>query len=66
MNEVITKDLRNQLKELVKAELDKLPDTLESMESKERLEIVLKLMPFVLPKVKGVNHSLGEPDEFWN
>ena len=66
MNEVITKDLRNQLKELVKTELDKLPDTLENMEPKERLEIVLKLMPFVLPKVKGVNHSLGEPDEFWN
>lgn len=32
MNEVITKDLRNQLKELVKTELDKLPDTLENME----------------------------------
>ncbi len=61
MNEVITKDLRNQLKELVKNELDKLPDTLENMEPKERLEIVLKLMPFVLPKVKGVSHSLGEP-----
>lgn len=61
MNEVITKDLRNQLKELVKTELDKLPDTLENMEPKERLEIVLKLMPFVLPKVKGVSHSLGEP-----
>ncbi|SMO90943.1 hypothetical protein SAMN06265219_11520 [Gracilimonas mengyeensis] len=38
MNEVITKDLRNQL-------------------------IVLKLMPFVLPKVRGVSHSLGEPLE---
>ncbi len=61
MNEIITKDLRNQLKELVKTELDKLPDTLENMEPKERLEIVLKLMPFVLPKVKGVSHSLGEP-----
>jgi len=61
MNEVITKDLRNQLKELVKNELDKLPDTLENMEPKKRLEIVLKLMPFVLPKVKGVSHSLGEP-----
>lgn len=61
MNEVITKDLRNQLKELVKTELGKLPDTLENMEPKERLEIVLKLLPFVLPKVKGVSHSLGEP-----
>ena len=66
MNEVITKDLRNQLKELVKSELEQLPEYLNDMEPKERLDILLKLMPFVLPKVKGVNHSLGEPDEFWN
>lgn len=66
MNEVITKDLRNQLKELVKNELEQLPDYIKDMEPKERLDILLKLIPFVLPKVKGVNHSLGEPDEFWN
>jgi len=66
MNEVITKDLRNQLKELVKSELEQLPEYLNDMKPKERLDILLKLMPFVLPKVKGVNHSLGEPDEFWN
>jgi len=66
MNEVITKDLRNQLKELVKSELEQLPEYLNDMEPKERMDILLKLMPFVLPKVKGVNHSLGEPDEFWN
>ena len=66
MNEVITKDLRNQLKELVKSELEQLPDYLKEMKPKERLDILLKLMPFVLPKVKGVNHSLGEPDDFWN
>lgn len=61
MNEVITKDLRNQLKQLVKKELEQLPDTLENMEPKERMEIILKLMPFVLPKVSAVSHSLGEP-----
>jgi hypothetical protein len=61
MNEVIANDLRNQLKELVKKELEQLPEYLNDMEPKERLEIVLKLMPFVLLKVKGVSHSLGEP-----
>ncbi len=61
MNEVITKDLRNQLKELVKNELEQLPEHLKDMEPKERLEILLKLMPFVLPKVSSVSHSLGEP-----
>lgn len=61
MNEVITKDLRKKLKAIVSTELEKLPDTLENMEPKERLEYVLKLMPFVVPKVKTVSHTSGEP-----
>lgn len=66
MSEIITNDLRNQLKELVKSELEQLPNYLKDMEPKERLDIILKLMPFVLPRVKGVNHTLGEPDKFWS
>lgn len=61
MNEVITKELREKLKDIVSAELEQLPDTLEDMEPKERLDFVLKLMPFVVPKVKTVSHTLGEP-----
>ena len=61
MSEVITKDVRNQLKELVRDELEQLPEQLKQMEPKERLDILLKLMPFVLPKVSSVPHSLGEP-----
>lgn len=37
MNEVITKILRNRLKEIVKKELEQLPEYLKDMEPKERL-----------------------------
>lgn len=65
MNELTTKNLRKQLKEIVKNELEQLPDYLKDLEPKNRLDILLKLIPFVLPKVNSVNHSLGESIDFW-
>lgn len=61
MSEVLTKDLRNQLKELIRKEMEQLPEYLKDMEPKERIDILIKLMPFVIPKVNSVSHSLGEP-----
>jgi hypothetical protein len=61
MNEVLTKDLRNQLKELIRKEIEQLPEQLKEMVPKERLDILLKLIAFILAKVSSVSHSLGEP-----
>lgn len=66
MNEITTKNLRNQLKEIVKSELEQLPDYLKDLEPKRRLDILLKLMPFIIPKVNSVSHSLGESIDFWD
>lgn len=63
-NQVLTINLRSQLKELFAEELAKLPDYLKELETKERLEYLIKFMPFVLPKVNNVNIKNGEPDEF--
>ena len=41
---------RETLSEIVKKELDNLPSLLEDMKVKERIQIVIKLLPFVLPK----------------
>jgi len=60
----LTKNIRVTLKEMMQKELESLPETLATLEPKERLNILCKLMPFVLPKVESVNHELGEPDEF--
>ena len=60
----LTKNIREELKELMQKEIEQLPETLKGLEPKDRLNVLCKLMPFVLPKVESVNHESGEPDEF--
>ena len=62
--QVKTTDLRLFLKELMQREFEALPELLEQLEPKERINVMCKLMPFVLPKVEAVTHLHGEPDEF--
>jgi hypothetical protein len=45
-------------------EIEKLPETLEALIPKERLNVVCKLMPYVFPKVEAVNSNEGEPFTF--
>lgn len=60
----LTNDLRNRLKLILQQEIEKVPELLEGMEGKERLETLIKLMPFVLPKVETVSITHGEPFKF--
>jgi hypothetical protein len=53
--------IRETLKELVQKELAALPETLKSLEPEKRLNIVCKLLPFVLPKVEAIHSERGEP-----
>ena len=53
--------LRETLKGIMKGEIEKLPEILESLEPKERLSVVCKLMPYVFPKVETVHPQKGEP-----
>lgn len=57
----LTKDLRANLKTLVEKELNQLPETLAALPAEKRLEVLLKLLPFVLPKVESVSMTKGEP-----
>lgn len=59
--QVITMDLRETLKTIMQKEIEKLPEHLEAMEPRERLNILCKLMPFVFPKVETVHPTAGEP-----
>ncbi len=56
-----TNSLRHRLKTIVEMELDRLPETLDGLTAKERLDVVLKLMPLVVPKSKSVHFREGEP-----
>lgn len=57
-------DLRNRLKDILQKELDELPELLKELDPAQRVNILCKLMPFVLPKTESVRPEFGEPDEF--
>ena len=59
----LTKELRSILKGIIAKELEAIPETLQNIEPEKRLEIVLKLLPFVLPKVENVPMGINEPLE---
>ena len=58
---ILTKELRVILKGIVLKELEVIPATLEKLDSDKRLELVLKLLPFVLPKIDSVSMYENEP-----
>ena len=60
----LTGNIRDTLKELMQQELALLPETLKDLDSVQRINVLCKLMPYVLPKTASVKHNFGEPDEF--
>lgn len=60
----LTKELRKALKDLLYQELENLPEHLNSLEPKDRLEILIKLLPYAIPKVEPVHHTTNEPTDW--
>jgi len=59
----LTKELRTILKNVLYNELENIEELLDSLETKERLDMLIKLMPFALPKVDKIGHTDNEPFE---
>ena len=57
----ITKELRSLLKDVMYDEIGALQDRLDALNPKERVELLVKLMPYALPKVTSVSHTTNEP-----
>ena len=57
----MTKELRAVLKDVLFEELGEIKEKLDMLEPKERLELVIKLIPYVLLKVNSVSHTTNEP-----
>jgi hypothetical protein len=57
----ITKELRSVLKDVLYQELEQIQEHLETLNSKERVELLIKLMPYILPKVTSISHTTNEP-----
>ena len=62
--ETRAKAMRERLKALVQNEIDRLPEHLEALEPKDRVQVLFKLMPYVFPKVETVHFKEGEPLSF--
>jgi hypothetical protein len=60
----LTKELRTVLKDFIFDELEALPAKLDELDTKDRIEIIIKIMPYVLPKVDNVKGDNGEPVSF--
>ena len=57
----LTKELRSVLKEVIYNELENIEERLDELEPKQRLELVIKLMPYVFPKMESASHTINEP-----
>jgi hypothetical protein len=57
----LTKELRAALKNILAKELESIPGQLEKLEPRDRLEMIIKLMPYALPKIETVSMDKGEP-----
>lgn len=60
-DQILTENLRLKLKEIMQKEIERLPETLEALEPRERINVICKLMPFIFPKIESVCMSAGEP-----
>jgi hypothetical protein len=60
----VTSELRKTLKGIIAAELDALPETFEQLPAKERLELLIKMLPYCLPKVDSINGNYDSETPF--
>ena len=57
----LTKEVRSILKEVLYVEISQLNKHFEELEPKVRIELLIKLMPYVCPKITSESHRLDEP-----
>ena len=50
---LLSKEMRAILKGIIAKELELIPETLEKLEPEKRADLVLKLLPYVLPEYFG-------------
>ena len=61
----MTKELRVLLKDIIYQELEEVQEKFSLLEPKQRIELIIKLMPYILPKVNSISHTANEQLD-WN
>lgn len=57
----LTLELRTLLKNVVHKELELLSDHFSKLDVTQRLDLLIKLLPFTVPKVEQINYQEDEP-----
>lgn len=60
---VLTKELRAEIKELVSAEIAHIKANIGSMTDSDRRQLLKFLLPYAMPQTKPVAYNTGEDDE---
>ena len=60
----LTREHRDVLKDVVYQELSLVQENLSKLDPKDRIDLLIKLIPFVCTKIKSENHDLNESLDF--
>lgn len=60
----LTKEIRLILKDSIFREISSLEKNLEKLDPKTRIELLVKLLPFICPKIKNESYRIDEPLTF--
>ena len=58
---VLTREIRHKLKDVINGEIETLSESLNKLDLKDRIEYLIKLLPYCLPKIENVHMSENEP-----
>jgi hypothetical protein len=61
----LTKELRAVLKDVLFNEIESLPIHLQSLQIKDRLDLVVKLLPYAIPRIEAASYKIGEPNDWF-
>ena len=50
----VTAEMRERFKTIISDELEKLPEILNRLDDKERLQMMIKMLPYCLPKTQPI------------
>ena len=59
---LLTKEMREILNNVISKEIEELQETLSKLEPAKRLELVVKLLPFVIPRMNDIDLTVKEPE----
>ena len=62
----VTRELREALKAVISNELDQIDKTLSQMPAKDRLELIIKLLPYCMPKIDSIGGKYDSSRLDWD